>query len=194
MTNTNHYPLRGHNHTGGGFAAADQPVRRARYGPAPPASRVLRIAYATGLRPALDPRASATPWRSQPRAGTGLPPRNARHQTPRSKNPEDHNGGPTEPYYTRLEGPSGDAGMQKTSLQQTRGTSHGDHDRDKDYRSDDPTILAVFALARRATAAHYGGGYAGCDRPIERRALVVHGPAIGRRRWYHARCPLGPAS
>jgi len=72
MTNTNH-PLRGHNHIGGGFAAADQPVRRARYGAAPPASRMLRIAYATGLRPALDPGASATPWGSQPRAGTGLP-------------------------------------------------------------------------------------------------------------------------
>src|SRR5258705_13091085 len=47
---------------------------RARSGPAPPASRVLRIADATGLRPALDPGASTTPWASQTRAGTGPAP------------------------------------------------------------------------------------------------------------------------
>jgi hypothetical protein len=71
---------------------------------------------------------------------------------------------------------------------------HGDRRRDKDYRADDPPILAAFALARRATAARYGGGCAGCEDPIERRALVVHGPPVGRRHWYHAECPPKPDS
>jgi hypothetical protein len=39
-------PLRGPKSTGGGFAAAHFRARRAGYGPAPPASRVLRIALA----------------------------------------------------------------------------------------------------------------------------------------------------
>jgi len=40
---------------GGGFAAAHPLVRRAGYGSAPPASRLLRIADATALRAGLDP-------------------------------------------------------------------------------------------------------------------------------------------
>jgi hypothetical protein len=40
---------------GGGFAAAHLLVRRAWYGAAPPASRLLRIADATALRAGLDP-------------------------------------------------------------------------------------------------------------------------------------------
>ena len=40
---------------GGGCAAAALPVPRARYGAAPPASRLLRIADATALRAGLDP-------------------------------------------------------------------------------------------------------------------------------------------
>ena len=40
---------------GGGFAAADLPERRAGYGAAPPASRLLRIAAATALRAGPDP-------------------------------------------------------------------------------------------------------------------------------------------
>jgi hypothetical protein len=50
-------PLRGPNSPeGGGFAAAHLRARRARYGAALPAPRVLRIALrATALRAALDP-------------------------------------------------------------------------------------------------------------------------------------------
>jgi hypothetical protein len=50
-------PLRGPDSPeGGGFAAAHLLARRAGYGAAPPASRVLRIALrATALRAALDP-------------------------------------------------------------------------------------------------------------------------------------------
>jgi len=40
---------------GGGCAAAHLPERRAGYGAAPPASRLLRIADATALRAGLDP-------------------------------------------------------------------------------------------------------------------------------------------
>jgi hypothetical protein len=53
-------------------------VRRAGYGPAPPASRLLRIANATALRAGPDPGASADPRGQQARAGHGLPP-GARH-------------------------------------------------------------------------------------------------------------------
>ena len=50
---------------GGGFAAAHLPARRAGYGAAPPASRVLRIALrATALRAALDPGDLGGPWRA----------------------------------------------------------------------------------------------------------------------------------
>ena len=57
-------PLRGPESTeGGGFAAAHFPARRAGYGAAPPASRVLRIALrATALRAALDPGDHCGPW------------------------------------------------------------------------------------------------------------------------------------
>ena len=49
-------PLRGPHPGGGGFAAADLPGRRAGYGAAPPASRLLRIALrATALRAGPDP-------------------------------------------------------------------------------------------------------------------------------------------
>ena len=48
-------PLRGPHPGGGGFAAADLPGRRAGYGAAPPASRLLRIAAATALRAGPDP-------------------------------------------------------------------------------------------------------------------------------------------
>jgi len=58
------------------------------YAAAPPASRVLRIADATGLRPALDPGASTTPWCSQTRAGTGPAPVGARPI--QDQKPQDH--------------------------------------------------------------------------------------------------------
>ena len=70
---------------GGGFAAAVFPVRRAVYGAAPPASRVLRIALrATALRAALDPGDLGGPLGQEERAGqqpappcTRRPPRRA---------------------------------------------------------------------------------------------------------------------
>jgi hypothetical protein len=70
-------PLRGPKSTeGGGFAAAHIPARRAGYGAAPPAPRVLRIALrATALRAALDPGDHYGPWGQEERAGPGLPTR-----------------------------------------------------------------------------------------------------------------------
>ena len=69
-------------HEGGGFAAAVFLFRRAGYGAAPPASRVLRIALrATALRAALDPGDLGGPWRQEERAGQGLP-RRARGAEP----------------------------------------------------------------------------------------------------------------
>jgi len=53
--------------------------RRAGYGAAPPASRVLRIALrATALRAALDPGDLGGPWRQEERAGQGPAPPGAR--------------------------------------------------------------------------------------------------------------------
>ena len=77
-------PLRGTESTeGGGFAAAHLPARRAGYGAAPPAPRVLRIALrATALRAALDPGDHCGPWGQEQRAGPGLPPRRARRANP----------------------------------------------------------------------------------------------------------------
>ena len=68
-------PLRGPKSAeGGGFAAALFRARRAGYGAAPPASRVLRIALrATALRAALDPGDLGGPWRQEKRSGQGLP-------------------------------------------------------------------------------------------------------------------------
>ena len=69
-------PLRGpKSPEGGGFAAAHLLARRAGYGAAPPAPRVLRIALrATALRAALDPGDHCGPWGQEERAGPGLPP------------------------------------------------------------------------------------------------------------------------
>jgi hypothetical protein len=78
-------PLRGpESPEGGGFAAAHLLARRAGYGAAPPAPRVLRIALrATALRAAPDPGDHCGPWGQEERAGPGLP-RHARGaQTPR---------------------------------------------------------------------------------------------------------------
>src|ERR1700757_5503944 len=68
-------PLRGPKSAeGGGFAAAHFRARRACYGAAPPASRVLRIALrATALRAALDPGDPCGPSEQQKRAGHSLP-------------------------------------------------------------------------------------------------------------------------
>jgi hypothetical protein len=63
-------PLRGpKSPEGGGFAAAHLRARRAGYGAAPPAPRLLRIACGDGLRPALTPETTAAP---QP-GNTGRP-------------------------------------------------------------------------------------------------------------------------
>jgi hypothetical protein len=58
-------PLRGPSSPeGGGFAAAHFPARRACYGAAPPASRVLRIALARDSPGGLPwtPETTAAPW------------------------------------------------------------------------------------------------------------------------------------
>jgi hypothetical protein len=68
------------------------------------------------------------------------------------------------------------------------GCGHGDIERDKNYRANDPYLLGAYALARRATPARYDGVCAGCENPFPRRALVLHGPRVGRRNWYHATC------
>jgi len=77
-------PLRGpRSSEGGGFAAAHFLARRAGYGAAPPAPRVLRIALrATALRAAPDPGDRCGPWEQEKRAGPGLPPRGARRANP----------------------------------------------------------------------------------------------------------------
>jgi hypothetical protein len=55
-------PLRGpESPEGGGFAAAHLLARRAGYGAAPPAPRLLRIACGDGLRPTLTPETTAAP-------------------------------------------------------------------------------------------------------------------------------------
>ena len=59
------------------------PVRRAGYGAAPPASRVLRIALrATALRAALDPGDHCGPWGQEERAGQACPRLHARRENP----------------------------------------------------------------------------------------------------------------
>jgi hypothetical protein len=68
------------------------------------------------------------------------------------------------------------------------GCGHGDSARDKNYRANDPYILGAYGLARRATPARYEGVCAGCEDRFQRRALVLHGPRVGRRNWYHAKC------
>jgi hypothetical protein len=77
-------PLRGPNSAeGGGFAAAHLLARRAGYGAAPPAPRVLCIALrATALRAALDPGDHCGPWGQEERAGPGLPRPRARRANP----------------------------------------------------------------------------------------------------------------
>jgi hypothetical protein len=75
---------------GGGFAAAHFRARRAGYGAAPPAPRVLRIALrATALRAALGPGDHCGPWDQEERAGSGLPPRCARRANPRDGSPQE---------------------------------------------------------------------------------------------------------
>jgi len=68
-------PLRGpKSPKGGGFAAAHFLARRAGYGAAPPAPRVLRIPLrGTRLRRAVDPGDRCSPWEQEERAGPGLP-------------------------------------------------------------------------------------------------------------------------
>ena len=73
--------LRGPQPDGGGFAAADLSVRRAGYGAAPPASRLLRIADATALRAGLDPRDLCGPSGRKRGQAQACPTRRAAHLT-----------------------------------------------------------------------------------------------------------------
>ena len=74
---------------GGGCAAAALPVPRARYGAAPPASRLLRIADATALRADLDPGDLCGP--SGRKHGQARPaPRSARGTPTRPPAEQDH--------------------------------------------------------------------------------------------------------
>src|SRR6266516_8024564 len=68
-------PLRGpKSPKGGGFAATHFLARRAGYGAAPPAPRVLRIALrATALRAALDPGDHCGPWDQEKRQAQACP-------------------------------------------------------------------------------------------------------------------------
>ena len=81
-------PLRGPKSTeGGGFAAAHIPARRAGYGAAPPASRVLRIAlHATALRAARDPGDHCGPLGQEERHAQACP-RTTRRATRRGEAP-----------------------------------------------------------------------------------------------------------
>jgi hypothetical protein len=80
-------PLRGPKSIeGGGFAAAHLRARRAGYGAAPPASRVLRIALrATALRAALDPGDHCAPWAQEERQAQACPALRAARKTPRRR-------------------------------------------------------------------------------------------------------------
>jgi hypothetical protein len=73
--NTRGQPAQQH---GGGFAAAHPRVRRAGYGPAPPASRLLRTATRRPCGPVLTPETSADPGGQEARAGQDLPRTSAR--------------------------------------------------------------------------------------------------------------------
>ena len=76
-------PLRGpKSPEGGGFAAAHPLTRRAGYGAAPPAPRLLRIACGDGLRPALTPETTATPGARNSGQAQACPPRGARRANP----------------------------------------------------------------------------------------------------------------
>jgi len=60
-------------------------VRRAGYGPAPPASRLLRIANATALRAGPDPGASADPRDSKRGQATTCPQARDTHNITKSE-------------------------------------------------------------------------------------------------------------
>src|SRR5215510_13383142 len=80
------------NSEGGGFAATHFLARRAGYGAASPASRVLRIALrATALRAALDPGDPCGPWEQEKRAGPSLPPPGAGASRTARANHDHHN-------------------------------------------------------------------------------------------------------
>ena len=84
-------PLRGTESTeGGGFAAAHLQARRAGYGAAPPAPRLLRIACGDGLRPALTPETTAAPGARKSGQAQACPPRCARRANPGGGGPPEH--------------------------------------------------------------------------------------------------------
>jgi hypothetical protein len=82
-------PLRGpKSPEGGGFAATHLPARRAAYGTAPPAPRLLRIACGDGLRPALTPETTAAPGARKSGQAQACP-RAARARRPCSGGPQE---------------------------------------------------------------------------------------------------------
>ena len=73
---------------GGGFAAAHPLARRAGYGAAPPAPRLLRIACGDGLRPALTPETTAAPGARKSGQAQACPPRCTRRANPAAAGPQ----------------------------------------------------------------------------------------------------------
>jgi hypothetical protein len=85
-------PLRGpKSPEGGGFAAAHLLARRAGYGAAPPAPRLLRIACGDGLRPALTPETTAAPGARKSGQAQARPALRAARK-PRGGRPQDQAG------------------------------------------------------------------------------------------------------
>ena len=70
------------------------------------------------------------------------------------------------------------------------GCGHGDRERDKNYRANDPRILAAYRLARQTTSAQMNGTCARCTMKLNPGNLIAAGRPVGRRRWYHADCLL----
>jgi hypothetical protein len=92
------------------------------YGGAPPASRVLRIADATGLRPALDPGASTPPGAGTSGQAKDLPLHHRR--TPRPRTPQPPRTGPRSPRGVRSKRlPKNRTGQQEKSQHSTTNRS-----------------------------------------------------------------------
>jgi len=70
------------------------------------------------------------------------------------------------------------------------GCGHGDQQRDKNYRANDPRILAAYRLARQTTSARMQSNCARCEVTLSPGDLIAAGRPVARRRWYHADCLL----
>jgi hypothetical protein len=152
----------------------------------------LDLAFCAQVRRLLPPE-----WETRETlyCGGGIPDPQSMQEYGPDPNPSGsmHTFGDSEYQWTRC--PScGHVGAEFNGRADRLGCGHGDSERDKNYRANDPYLLGAYALARRATAARYDGVCAGCENPFPRRTLVLHGPRVGRRNWYHANCwrPLVP--